>query len=156
MKKFQTIFESHLKTAELKRVRIKLDPIYAKREEYTGLEGYTGYILSEDTENATVYLEHGGGGHMGGNMGHTGGKYGGMIQVIPVTCIEIQKDPKLIKFIQIVTDYLCCIKGIEEGDAILAQLANVTSCDEAELFLKEEGCTPEDLLNIYKGFYNGI
>lgn len=139
MSKFRKIFENNLKTAELKRIKIRIDPKYANREEYTGLDGYIGYILSEDNENVTVYIEE-----------------CGSVQVIPINCIEVQKDPKLSAFTVIASEYLHCTKGTDEGDPIFAQLLTAPSVDTIELFLKEKGCTPDDLLNIYKGFYHAI
>ena len=139
MKKFQKIFENNLKTTELRRIKIKIDPKYAAREEYTGLEGYIGYILAEDQENVTVYIEE-----------------CGDIQIIPVSCIQAEKDPKLAMFTAIVLEYLQQNKGVDSEDPLCAQLINATSIDNIELFLKEKGCTSDDLLNIYKGLYNAI
>jgi hypothetical protein len=141
MSKFRTIFENNLKTAELRRVKIKIDPKYASYKEYVGLEGYIGYILAENVETATVYIEE---------------FEGGSIQVIPISCIQIEVDPKLVKLIQIASEYLHCTKGTEDGDPIFAQLLNSPSAETIELFLREKQCTTDDILNIYKGFYCGI
>ena len=140
MSKFQTIFESNLKTAALKRVKIKLDPKYAAREEYTGLEGYIGYILAEDTENVTVYVE---------------GIGDGSIEILPISCIERTQDPKLSRLSRIAMDYVVCIKKITKGK-VFDNILVAPSADALEVVLKELGCTLSDILTIYKGYYYAV
>ena len=48
MKNFFKIYEKALKNTNLRRVRLKVDPLKSNLENYVGVESFTGYILSED------------------------------------------------------------------------------------------------------------
>lgn len=47
---------NHLFKKTLKKIRIKVDPLYASSENYMNIDSYTGYVLEEDAESIKVMV----------------------------------------------------------------------------------------------------
>lgn len=138
MKKFNSILENSLKSTNLKKVRIKVDPIYAKESNLAEIDGYTGYILAEDEETVTLHVEN----------------CEIEIQVIPSACVQPILEPKVEALIIAAVNYLRDLKG--DSIAEVGQIINCTSLSDVDVFLQQCGCTIEDILCIYKEALNAI
>ena len=57
MKQFSKLMENTLRSSNLRRVRLKVDPAFCENGEISKYQGYEGYILAEDGISAKIYFE---------------------------------------------------------------------------------------------------
>lgn len=137
MKKFVTVVNNALKNENLVKVRLKVDPIYAVDGKIAKYKGYEGYILAENNNKATVYLEN-----------------CGVILTVPTDMLDYTTNlTKLEKFKICVVKYLKETNKLKQIENIAEIVKNCTAVETIEKYLINNGCTTEDLLNIYKSMY---
>lgn len=138
MKNFKKLLDSTLQQTELKRVRIKTDPINVKNGEIRKFSGYEGYFLAENEKGAKVYLEN---------------FEGGIIVTVPKNMIEldVETNHNLKIFKCAVLFYILNNKGKFKCDEnLIIMVNNSQSINDIEQYLYDSGLNKEDLLNIYK------
>ena len=138
MSKFKNVVTNALRRESLTKVRLKVDPIYAQDGKIAKFQGYEGYILAEEKDSANVYITE-----------------CNMIITVPTDMLDYSADlSKLELFKLAVIKYLKQFKNLKPDDNIADIVCNCSAIDTIETYLLNNGCTSDDLLNIYKGMYN--
>jgi len=154
MSKFSRLLENTFKSANLKRVRLKVDPAYCERGEISKYQGYEGYILAEKDKESKVYIECG-----CSNAQPSGYGQDGVVAMIPNDMLEpIQGSltfapTKMERLKMYCLMYLQEEKGIRPNDALVQMIMNSSTVEMLETYLLHNGCTEKDLLAIYKMEY---
>ena len=139
MKHFSKLIENTLKTTNLRRVRLKVDPAFCEKGEISKYQGYEGFILSEDGINAKMYIES---------------DEGGVMAMIPCGMIDVESG--MTKFEQLKMNILIYLKENKSMpfDSPLVQMVmNSSTLEMLEQFLLNNGCTEKDLLEIFRTEY---
>lgn len=138
MNKFQNIMENTLKSSQLTRVKLKIDPALCKNGEISKYQGYVGYILAEDGDGVRVYLE-------------SGGECMGMVVTVPHTMIDVEQSLCPMDKLKIaVLRHLKQHHGLTKEDGSAHMIASATSPEALEAFCTEYGMCDRDLLSVYK------
>lgn len=136
--KFQTVMESAIKSSQLTRVKLKVDPALCSNGEISKYQGYEGYILAEDGEEIRVYLE-------------CGGECAGMVVTVPQTMIDIEQSLTPLDRLKItVLRHLKQHHGLVKEDGAARMIASATSPEALEACCVEHGMSDKDLLLMYK------
>jgi hypothetical protein len=139
MKHFAKLMETTLRTTNLRRVRLKVDPAFCEKGEISKFQGYEGFILSEDGVNAKMYIECDG---------------GGVMATIPCGMIDVESG--MTKFEQLKMNTLVYLKenkSMPFDSPIVQMVMNSSDIEMLEQFLLNNGCTEKDLLEIYRSEY---
>jgi hypothetical protein len=139
MKHFSKLIENTLKTTNLRRVRLKVDPAFCEKGEISKYQGYEGFILSEDGINAKMYIESEG---------------GGIMATIPCGMIDVESG--MTKFEQLKMNILVYLKenkNMTFDSPLIQMVMNSSTLEMLEQFLLNNGCTEKDLLEIYRTEY---
>ena len=139
MKKFSRLLENTLRSSNLRRVRLKVDPAFCVNGEISKFQGYEGFVLAEDGETAQMYIDN---------------FDGGVMADIPCGMIDVESG--LTKFEKLKMNALIFLK--EEKDMtfdspLVQMIMNSSDVEMFEAFLTNNGCTEKDLLEIYRMEY---
>jgi len=137
--RFAEFLGNAFRTANLRKVRLKVDPAFCEKGEISKYQGYEGYILAEDGITAKMYFEE---------------IDGGVIASIPCDMIDVESGlSKFEKFKLNVLVFLKEEKGMCFNSPLVQMVMNSSDIRMLETFLKDNGCNDEDLLNIYRTEY---
>jgi ribosomal protein L21E len=138
MKQFQAVMENAIKSSQLTRVKLKVDPAFCSQGEISKYQGYVGYILAEDGEKVRLYLE-------------CGGECEGMVVTVPHNMIDIEQSLTPFDRLKIVVlRHLKQHHGLTKEDGSAHMIASATSPEALEAFCVEHGMSERDLMNLYK------
>lgn len=141
MSKFSKLLENTFEKQKLRRVRLKTDPLYAASEEFSKFQGYEGYVLAENEKTMKIYFECDG---------------GSMVD-IPIQMVNIQSGLSRFEKLKLSSlFYLKQNKMIQAGSRLVDVIIASSNIDELILFLCNNGCTAEDLVNIFKQDYEEV
>lgn len=136
--KFSTVLENTFKTTDLPRVKLRVDPINCSNGEISKYQGYVGYILAEDGDNVKVYLE-------------CGGECAGSIVTVPSNMIDMEMSLTPLEKLKIYClKYLVKKQNLTKDDMLTQMIVTSSTPEALEAYLKETGCTAEDLLCCYR------
>jgi hypothetical protein len=137
--RFNKFLENAFRTVNLRKVRLKVDPAYCEKGEISKFQGYEGFIIAEDGVNAKMYFEE---------------IDGGLVATIPCGMIDVESGlTKLEKFKLNVLVFLKEEKGMKFDSPLVQLVMNSSNIQMLESFLKDNGCTDQDLLDIYRTEY---
>jgi hypothetical protein len=137
--RFNKFLENTIKVSNLRKVRLKVDPAFCEKGEISKYQGYEGYILAEDGIDAKMYFEE---------------MDGGVIATIPCDMIDVESG--LSKFEKLKMNVLIFLKenkSINIDSPLVQMVMNSANVQMLETFLKDNGCTDQDLLDIYRTEY---
>lgn len=138
MKQFQTVMENAIKTSQLTKVKLKVDPALCSQGEISKYQGYEGYILAEDGEQVRVYLE-------------CGGECAGMVVTVPQTMIDVEQSLSPFDRLKIAAlRHMVKSYGLTKEDASAHMIASAASPEALEAFVMEYGMCERDLIEMYK------
>lgn len=137
--RFTKFLENAFKTANLRKVKLKVDPAFCEKGEISKYQGYEGFILAEDGVNAKMYFEE---------------IDGGVVATIPCGMIDIESGlTKFEKFKMNVLIFLKEEKGMKFDSPLVQMVMNSPDIQMLESYLRDNGCTDQDLLDIYRTEY---
>ncbi len=137
MKKFSELLENTFKQANLKKVRLKVDPAFCEKGEISKYQGYSGYILAENEKEASIYIED-----------------LEVIANIPLQMIDSEVSDS--KFEQLKLNALVYMKeekNMASDSPLITMIMHSTSIGMFESYLLNHGCTEKDLIAIYRMEY---
>lgn len=137
---FHSNINESLRKTSLRRIRIKTDPSkVANHEDFKNVEGYEGYILSENLGKLKILV-------LAPDM---------PIMDIPPEALEHiyhdQHNDVIFDFKNFAKSYLAS-KGIKQNDPVLTQIDNALEYGEIETFLKQAGLSEKELNDVYRQF----
>ena len=133
--------ENTIKSSQLTRVRLKVDPAFCNGGEIQKYQGYEGYIIAEDGDQVRVYLE-------------CGGECTGMVVTVPSSMIDMEQGLSPLEKLKITAlRTLLQSQKITREHALVQMIVSANSPEALESFLSEAGLTERDLLSIYKQAY---
>lgn len=134
MKKFSKLLENTFKQANLKKVRLKVDPAFCEKGEISKYQGYCGYILSETETEASIYIEE-----------------LEVIANIPMQMIDCEvSDTKFEQLKLNALVYLKEEKNMASDSPLITLIMHSTSIQMFESYLLNNGCNDKDLIAIYR------
>jgi len=136
MKKFSKLLENTFKQANLKKVRLKVDPAFCERGEISKYQGYDGYILAEikKDKNIEIYIEE-----------------LEIIATVPEDMVDCEVGST--KFEQLKLNALVFLKeekGMASDSPLITMIMHSTSIQMFESYLLNNGCSDKDLIAIYR------
>lgn len=137
--KYEIIIENSLKSTDLKRVRIKVDPsLVSQASDLSQCHGYEGYILAETGDVPKVLV-----------MSPDGVS---SVMDIPAQYLQLLLNDEESEALRAFKDYICqtCEMDPESPEAEL--LTNTQSIEEVEALLKQVGLTDDELKALYRNF----
>ena len=138
MQKFRSLMESTIKQAQLVRVKLKVDPALCAGGEIARYQGYEGYILAENDETVSVYLE-------------CGGECAGMVVSVPHGMVDVQQSLSPLERVKLLAlQAMVKNQGVSRDDTIVHVVASANSPEALEMCLIEHGLTDRDIVNLYK------
>ena len=114
----------------LKKIRIKVDPVYSSYSDFRNINSYEGYVVTE-TENMLQLMVI---------------KPGMPVVMMPKA--GMLSDDSLEEF----KHYIIKQLNLEEGMPLLGQILNSTHLEDIETFLKQEGKKDIDIVDIYRKY----
>jgi len=114
----------------LKKIRIKVDPLYSSYTDFKNINSYEGYVVTETSEMLRIMVIKPG------------------LPVITIPRVGIMSDDRLNKF----KGFLVGALKIEEGEALFEQLKNCSHLEDIEVFLKQAGKQDIDLIDLYRNY----
>ena len=135
MSAFNNLIEQVALKEKLVKVQLKTDPAYSNLGTISKFQGYIGYILRENRTSSKVFLEQ-----------------NGAVVIVPNKMIEpVQnKLSKVDRFKLAALRYLKEKRDIKQTDILTKLIINCNSIDYVESFCIDNGCTQDDIKNIYK------
>lgn len=135
MSAFNNLIEQVALKEKLVKVQLKTDPAYSNLGTISKFQGYIGYILRENRTLSKVYLEQ-----------------IGTVVIVPNKMIEpVQnKLSKVDLFKLAALRYLKEKRDIKQTDILTKLIINCNSIEYVESFCLDNGCTQDDIKNIYK------
>ena len=135
MSAFNNLIEQVALKEKLVKVQLKTDPAYSNLGTISKFQGYIGYILRENSTSSKVFLEQ-----------------IGTVVIVPNGMIEpVQnKLSKVDLFKLAALRYLKEKRDIKQTDILTKLIINCNSIEYVESFCLDNGCTQDDIKNIYK------
>jgi len=135
MSAFNNLIEQVALKEKLVKVQLKTDPAFSNLGVISKFQGYIGYILRENSTLSKVYLEQ-----------------IGTVVIVPNGMIEpVQnKLSKVDLFKLAALRYLKEKRDIKQTDILTKLIINCNSIEYVESFCLDNGCTQDDIINIYK------
>lgn len=141
MKKFHTVLENALKDTGLRKVKLKVDPLFCSKEQITKYEGYEGYVLAEDKGTVQFYVE-------------CGCEEDGMVISVPSAMVNLAQSLSPLEQLKLhALEFFKQNKGLEKEDTLAAIIASAPTHESLEAFLYNNGCAESELLDIYRSFF---
>lgn len=141
MKKFQAVLENALKSTNLRKVKLKVDPAFCERGEIAKYQGYEGYILAETQGELKFYIE-------------CGCDQDGTIVTIPMDMIDVQQGLSSLEKLKLkALEHVKHKQDIQRDNPIVQIIASAPSHESLETFLYNNNCTESDILEIYRDFF---
>lgn len=138
-KTYQIMMEAYINNNLLKKVRLKVDPINRTLEKFAYLNGYEGYILSEDVDNKTI------------DVMVVGDLENPFIKNLPCDCVDQNSIiDTLTKFKIATKTYLKHKLDINDDNEIYKLIEVCHSRKDIEKKLKDFGLNKEAINEIYK------
>jgi len=139
MSAFNNLIERVALKEKLVKVQLKTDPAYSNLGNISKFQGYIGYILRENKISSKVFLEQ-----------------NGAVIIVPNKMLEpVQnKLSKVDMFKLAALRYLKEKRDIKQTDTITKLIINCNSIEYVESFCIDNGCTQNDIKNIYKLAFN--
>ena len=139
MSAFNNLIEQVALKEKLVKVQLKTDPAYSNLGTISKFQGYIGYILRENRTSSKVFLEQ-----------------NGAVIIVPNKMIEpVQnKLSKVDRFKLAALKYLKEKRDIKQTDTLTKLIINCSSIEYVESFCIDNGCTQNDIKNIYKLAFN--
>ena len=136
---YQIMMEAYISNNLLKKVRLKVDPINRNLDKFAYLNGYEGYILSEDIDNKTIDVM------VMGDLDNP------LIKNLPYDCVDQTSivDP-ITKFKIATKTYLKHKLDIDCDNEIYKLIEISNTRKDIEKKLKEYGLNKEAINEIYK------
>jgi hypothetical protein len=154
--KFGKIVKDVLENQKLQKVRIKVDPIWAKNLGYHTLPSFEGYVLQESHQCSTpvvkVFIINAPPGFES-------------VQNVKPENIETVENPDELPKTYNVSKLTMLKKAIldkaiemgkEKDDPDIVQILNSKDIGFIETFLRQMGLTEEDLLNLYRKCFKKV
>ena len=114
----------------LKKIRIKVDPIYSSYTNFRNVNSYEGYIVMETREMLQIMVIKPG------------------LPVVMIPKVGLLSDEKLNMF----KEYLVNKLKLEKGTPLYEQILNSNHLEDVEVFLKQDGKQDIDIVEIYRDF----
>jgi len=135
MSAFNNLIEQVALKEKLVKVQLKTDPAFSNLGVISKFQGYIGYILRENSTLSKVYLEQ-----------------IGTVVIVPNGMIEpVQnKLSKVDLFKLAALRYLKEKRDIKQTDILTKLIINCNSIEYVESFCLDNGCSQDDIINIYK------
>lgn len=139
MSAFNNLIEQVALREKLVKVQLKTDPAFSNLGNISKFQGYIGYILRENRTSSKVFLEQ-----------------NGAVIIVPNKMIEpVQnKLSKVDRFKLAALKYLKEKRDIKQTDTLTKLIINCNSIEYVESFCIDNGCTQNDIKNIYKLAFN--
>ena len=139
MSAFNNLIEQVALKEKLVKVQLKTDPAYSNLGTISKFQGYIGYILRENRTSSKVFLEQ-----------------NGAVIIVPNKMIEpVQnKLSKVDRFKLAALRYLKEKRDIKQTDVLTKLIINCNSIEYVESFCLDNGCSQDDIKNIYKIAFN--
>jgi len=139
MTAFNNLIEQVALREKLVKVQLKTDPAFSNLGSISKFQGYIGYILRENRTSSKVFLEQ-----------------NGAVIIVPNKMIKpVQnKLSKVDTFKLAALRYLKEKRDIKQTDTITKLIINCNSIEYVESFCIDNGCTQNDIKNIYKLAFN--
>ena len=139
MSAFNNLIEQVALKEKLVKVQLKTDPAFSNLGNISKFQGYIGYILRENRTSSKVFLEQ-----------------NGAVIIVPNKMIEpVQnKLSKVDRFKLAALKYLKEKRDIKQTDTLTKLIINCNSIEYVESFCIDNGCTQNDIKNIYKLAFN--
>ena len=139
MSAFNNLIEQVALKEKLVKVQLKTDPAFSNLGNISKFQGYIGYILRENGSSSKVFLEQ-----------------NGAVIIVPNKMLEpVQnKLSKVDMFKLAALRYLKEKRDIKQTDTITKLIINCNSIEYVESFCIDNGCTQNDIKNIYKLAFN--
>ena len=120
----------HSLNSSMKRIRIKVDPMYATYNDFRNINSYEGYVVVENEEYVRIMV-------IKPNL-----------PIITIPRVGLMSDGKFNKFKQ----FLIYQLEIDKTDPLSVQIQNCEHLEDIEIFLKQEGKQDMDLVDIYRKY----
>jgi hypothetical protein len=135
MSAFNNLIEQVALREKLVKVQLKTDPAFSNLGNISKFQGYIGYILRENRTSSKVFLEQ-----------------NGAVIIVPNKMIKpVQnKLSKVDTFKLAALKYLKEKRDIKQTDTLTKLIINCNSIEYVESFCIDNGCTQNDIKNIYK------
>jgi hypothetical protein len=138
---FHKTLKESLNTTNLKRIRIKTDPLkVANNKDFKNVEGYEGFILSESMGRFKILV-------LAPDM---------PIMDIPPEMLEHMHQEHDVDVLTSLKnhckEFLMKSKNKKQDDPVFANIDNSNCLGDVETFLKQNGVTTEELNGLYRGF----
>ena len=136
---YQIMMEAYISNNLLKKVRLKVDPINRTLDKFAYLNGYEGYILSEDIDNKTI------------DVMVIGDLENPLIKNLPYNCVDQASIiDSVTKFKIAVKTYLKHKLNIDSDNKIYDLIEIAKNRKDIEKELKNYGLNKEAVNEIYK------
>lgn len=114
----------------LKKIRIKVDPLYSSYSNFRNINSYEGYVVTETLEALKIMVI----------------KPGLPIVILPK--LGMLSDKKLDMF----KAYLIKAQELGEDTPLYNQILNSTHLEDMEVFLKQAGRQDTDIVELYRNY----
>lgn len=114
----------------LKKIRIKVDPIYSSYTNFRNINSYEGYVVTETLNELKIMVIKPG------------------LPIIMMPKAGLLSDDKLDVF----KNYLIRALELEEGTPLYSQILNSTHLEDIEIFLKQAGRQETDIVELYRNY----
>lgn len=136
---YQVMMEAYISNNLLKKVRLKVDPVNRNLDKFAHLNGYEGYILSEDIDNKTI------------DVMVIGDLKNPLIKNLPYNCVDQTSIiDSVTKFKIAVKTYLKHKLNIDSDNKIYDLIEIAKNRKDIEKELKNYGLNKEAVNEIYK------
>ena len=114
----------------LKRIRIKVDPVYASYSNFRNINSYEGYVVTETEDTLQVMMIKPG------------------MPVMSIAKEILMSDDAVEKF----KEYLIKKLNLDDGNPLMGQILNCNHLNDIETFLKQSGNVDADIVRIYRDY----
>jgi hypothetical protein len=114
----------------LKKIRIKVDPLYSSYSNFRNINSYEGYVVTETLEALKIMVI----------------KPGLPIVMLPKLCMLSDKKLDMFKA------YLIKAQELGEETPLYNQIQNSTHLEDIEIFLKQAGRQDTDIVELYRNY----
>lgn len=141
MSKFSKLLENTFEKANLRKVRLKIDPLYRDSDDFSKFEGYNGYVIAENDKTMKVYFEN----------------EGGTIIDVPIPMIDFESTLSTFEKLKLsAITYLKTDKGIDSNNKLIEVILATGCVDDMILLLTNNCCDDKDIINILKSQYEQV
>jgi len=114
----------------LKKIRIKVDPLYSSYSNFRNINSYEGYVVTETLEALKIMVIKPG------------------LPIVMLPKLGMLSDKKLDMF----KAYLIKAQELGEETPLYNQILNSTHLEDIEIFLKQAGRQDTDIVELYRNY----